>query len=61
MCLAKAYLKKDDGNEILLKDIAYLEISEKTITLTTLLRETETIEASIKSINFVRGSILLEK
>ncbi len=61
MCLAKAYLKKDDGNEILLKDIAYLEISGKTITLTTLLQETETIEANIRSINFVGGNILLEK
>jgi predicted RNA-binding protein len=61
MCLAKAHLTKDGGDELLLTDIAYLEISGKTVTLTSLLQETVTVEAGIKSIDFVKGSVLLEK
>jgi hypothetical protein len=61
MCLAKAYLKKNDGNEMLLKNVASMEISEKTITFTTVLLESTTVEAIIKSIDFLKGNILLEK
>lgn len=61
MCLARAYLKKDDGDEMLLKNVASMEISEKTITFTTVLLESKTIEANIKSIDFLKGNILLEQ
>ena len=61
MCLAKAYLKKDDGDEMLLKNVASMEIAEKTITFTTVLLESKTIVASIKSIDFLKGNILLEE
>jgi predicted RNA-binding protein len=61
MCLAKAYLKKGDGDEMLLKNVASMEISEKTITFTTVLLESKTVEATIKSIDFLKGNILLEK
>jgi predicted RNA-binding protein len=60
MCLAKAYLKKDDGDEMLLKNVASMEISGKAITFTTVLLESKTIEANIKSIDFLKGNILLE-
>ena len=61
MCLAKAYLKKDDGDEMLLKNVASMEISEKAITFTTVLLESTTVEATIKSIDFLKGNIFLEK
>ena len=61
MCLAKAYLKKDDGDEMLLKNVVSMEISEKTIIFTTVLLESKTIEANIKSIDFLKGNILLEE
>jgi predicted RNA-binding protein len=61
MCLAKVYLKKEDGEEMLLKNIAFMEISEKAVTFTTVLEESKTIAASIKSIDFLKGNIVLEK
>jgi predicted RNA-binding protein len=61
MCLAKVYLKKDDGEEMLLKNIASMEISDKAVTFTTVLEESRTIEANIKSIDFLKGNIVLEK
>jgi hypothetical protein len=39
MCLAKAYLKKSDGDEMLLKNVASVEIAGKEITFTTVLSE----------------------
>jgi predicted RNA-binding protein len=61
VCLAKVYLKKSDGEEMLLKNIASMEISEKNVTFTTVLEESKTIEASIKSIDFLKGNIVLEE
>jgi predicted RNA-binding protein len=61
MCLAKAYLKKNDGDEMLLKNITTMEMSDNTVTFTTLLEESKTIEANIKSIDFLKGNIILEK
>ena len=61
MCLAKAYLKKDGGDEMLLKNIATMEIGEKAVTFTTVLEESKTIEANIKSIDFLKGNIVLEE
>jgi predicted RNA-binding protein len=61
MCLAKAYLKKDDGEEMLLKNIASMEISDKAVTFTTVLEESKTIEANVKSIDFLKGNIVLEE
>ncbi len=46
---------------MLLKNVASMEISEKTITLTTLMEESRTIEASVKSIDFLKGDIILEE
>jgi predicted RNA-binding protein len=61
MCLAKAYLKKSDGDEMLLKNVASVEIAGKEITFTTVLSESKTIEADIKSIDFLKGNIVLEE
>jgi predicted RNA-binding protein len=61
MCLAKVYLKKDDGEEFLFKNIASMEISEKAVTFTTVLEESKTVEANIKSIDFLKGNIVLEQ
>ena len=60
MCLANAYLKKNNKNELLLENVASVEISDKKLTLTTIFRETKEIEANIKQIDFTNSNILLE-
>ncbi len=60
MCLANAYLKKNSKNELLLENVASIEISDKKLTLTTIFRETKEIEANIKKIDFTNSNILLE-
>ncbi|MFC1874225.1 CooT family nickel-binding protein [Chloroflexota bacterium] len=60
MCLAKAFLKKDDKNELVMADIASVEKVDGKLVLTTLFRETKEIEANIKKIDFANSSIMLE-
>lgn len=61
MCLAKAYLKGGEENELLLENVASLEVKEGSLILTTILKETREVEAKLSSINFRNGSIVLER
>jgi len=61
MCLAKAFIKHEESDELILNNIVSLEVSDKELTFTTLLEETKTIEASISSIDFLHGSIILKE
>ena len=61
MCLAKAYLKENNKNTLLLENVASIEISDQKLTLTTIFWETKEMEASIKKIDFANSNILLEE
>ena len=61
MCLAKAYLKGSEEDELLLENVASLEVKEGSLILTTILKETREVEAKLSSINFRNGSIVLER
>ena len=61
MCLAKAYLKENNENTLLLENVASIEISDQKLTLTTIFWETKEMEASIKKIDFANSNIFLEE
>ena len=61
MCLAKAYLKKDSDSELLLENVASVEILDKKLILTTIFSETKEIEANIRKINFADSNIIVER
>ncbi len=61
MCLSKAYLKEGDKDELLLENVASLVVKEGSLILTTILKETREIEARLNSIDFKKGSIVLER
>ncbi len=60
MCLAKVYLNRNNTNELLLEDVASIEMSDGKLTLATLFRETKEVEAIIKKVDFANSSVLLE-
>jgi len=60
MCLANAYLKKNNENKLLLENVASIDILGEKLTLTTIFRETKEVEASIKKVDFANSNILLE-
>ena len=61
MCLAKAYLKGGDEDELLLENVASLEVKEDSLVLTTIMKETREVEARLSRIDFENGSIVLER
>jgi predicted RNA-binding protein len=60
MCLARIYEKKDSGNEIILENVASLEISEEDILISTILGETKELKGRIKTIDFANSSVFFE-
>ena len=61
MCLAKVYLREKGEKELLLESVAFVEIGEKQILLSTIFGEQKEIEASIKEIDFEKSSVILER
>ena len=60
MCLAKAYVGSNNGKELLMEEIASLKAEDGKLLVTTLFGEQREIEASIKEIDFIGSSIILE-
>ena len=60
MCLSKAYIKKNGETELLMAEIASVEYEGDKLLFKTLFGERKEIGASIKEINFLSHSIILE-
>jgi predicted RNA-binding protein len=61
MCLAKAYLVGKGQRELLLEEVALIEIHDKTLRLSTIFGEKKEIEAVIKAVDFQNSSVVLER
>jgi len=59
MCLAKAYLQENGEKELLLQEVALVEIENKKLILSTIFGEQKEIEADIKQVDFQNSSIIL--
>ena len=60
MCLAPVYVEDDGHREKVMQDVACIEPENGGLQLITLLGESRLFEARIKSIDLVKGSIVLE-
>jgi predicted RNA-binding protein len=61
MCLAKAYLQEKGKRELLLQEVALIEIENKRLLLSTIFGEQREIEADIKQIDFQNSNVILER
>jgi predicted RNA-binding protein len=61
MCLAKAYLVGNGQRELLLEEVALIEIRDKKLRLSTIFGEKKELEAVIKAVDFQNSSIILER
>ena len=61
MCLSKVYFAKNGEQELIMSEIASLKVTANKLQLTTLLGEQKEIAASIREIDFLTHSIILEK
>jgi predicted RNA-binding protein len=60
MCLAKIYLGESD-EELLVEEIALLEVKDNVLRLSTIFGEEREIEGVIKAIDFQTGSVHIER
>lgn len=61
MCLAKTYLQQDGESELVLQDVALLEVDGGVLRLSTLFGEKREIRGAIKAIDFQNASVFIEK
>lgn len=61
MCLAKAYLEGEGEKELLLEEVALIEIDDKTLRLSTIFGERKEMEGVIKSVDFQNSTVIVEK
>ena len=60
MCLATVYVENDGQQEKVMQDVAWIRPASRGLELITLLGESKRFQASIKSIDLVKGAIVLE-
>jgi len=59
VCLSKAYIDRDGERELVMEEVASVEIGAEKLFLKTLFGEKKEIEASISEIDFVANRIVL--
>lgn len=60
MCLSKAWVNRDGERELLMEDVAFIEVEGGKLLLKTLFGEQREVEANIKKIDFLNHNIILE-
>jgi predicted RNA-binding protein len=60
MCLARAYLTADGEDEVVLEDVALVEIDGTRVHLSTLFGEEREIDGAIKAVDFQNGRLVVE-
>ncbi len=60
MCLSKAYFERDGSRELLMEEVASIDIQDDKLLLKTLFGEEKEVAANIKQINFMTHDILLQ-
>ena len=60
MCLSKAYVDRNGKRELVMEEVASLEFGDDKLLLKTLFGEQREVKGSIKEIDFLTHSIVLE-
>jgi len=60
MCLSKAYVDRDGSRELLMEEIASVEIRDDKLLFKTLFGEQKEIKGNIRQIDFMTHNIILK-
>jgi len=61
MCLAKVYLDNNGERELLLEEVAVVDIVDGKLVLRSIFNEQKSVEARIRQIDFANSNVILEK
>jgi predicted RNA-binding protein len=60
MCLATAYIGSENQKEEVMRDIVWIGIEKEGVVMVNLLGERQVSQASIRSVDLIHGTIMLE-
>jgi predicted RNA-binding protein len=60
MCMATAYLKQSSATEVFLEEVADVQLQGNSVQLRPLLGEPKQVRATIREIDFLNSTIVLE-
>ena len=61
MCVARAYLRQEQKEELLMEEIALIRVEGENLFLKSIFGEEKSVKANIKEVDFVASKVLLEK
>ena len=61
MCLSKAYVDRNGERELVMEEVASVELTDDKLLFRTLFGEQKEVRANIREINFMNHSIILDK
>ena len=61
MCLAKVYLKDSGEGELVIEDVALLEVEGRMVRLSTIFGEKKELEAVVRQVDLNNSRIILAK
>ena len=60
MCLAKVYLDRNGEKELLLEEVAVVDIEDGKLLLRSIFNEQKSVKANIRQIDFANSNVILE-
>ncbi len=60
MCMANVWIEKNEGEESVLEEVAFIRPRGEKLILSTLFGEEKSVEAKIKEIDFMNSKVLLK-
>ena len=61
MCMATGYMKRGPRKEVLLQEVAYIQLKGDSFFLKSLFGKQKRVKASIREIDFLNSTILFEE
>jgi|BarGraNGADG00212_1021973.scaffolds.fasta_scaffold114682_1 predicted RNA-binding protein len=60
MCLAKAYVRTDAVEELVMENVAHVVVNDGRVLLTSIFTETEELQGHITSVDFAKAKLVLQ-
>ena len=60
MCLAKAYVRTDAAEELVMENVARVVVNDDRVLLTSIFMETDELQGRITSVDFAKAKLVLQ-
>lgn len=60
MCLAKAYVRTNTAEELVMENVAHVVVNDGRVLLTSIFTETQELEGRITTVDFAKAKLVLQ-